>query len=60
MLNMYAQSLSHTRLPVTPWTTARQAPLSMGLLRQERCSGWASLPPMDLPGHASPLAPPAC
>ena len=60
MLNMYAQSLSRTQLSVTPWTTARQTPLSMGFLRQEGCSEWASLPPVDLPGRSSPLAPPAC
>ena len=29
-----AQSLSHARLFVTPWTGARQAPLSMGFPRQ--------------------------
>ena len=30
-----AQSLSHIQLFVTPGTTARQAPLSMGFSRQE-------------------------
>ena len=30
---------SHVRLFVTPWTVARQAPLSMGFSRQEYCSG---------------------
>ena len=31
----HAQSLSHVLLFVTPWTLARQAPLSMGFPRQE-------------------------
>ena len=35
------QSLSHVRLFVTPWTVARQAPLSMGFSRQEY---WSELP----------------
>ena len=30
---------SHVRLFATPWTTARQAPLSMGFSRQEYWSG---------------------
>ena len=34
-----AQSLSHIRLFVTPWTVARQAPLSMEFSRQEYWSG---------------------
>ena len=29
------KSLSHVRLFVSPWTVARQAPLSMGFFRQE-------------------------
>ena len=33
------QSLSRVRLCVTPWTVAHQAPLSMGLSRQEYWSG---------------------
>ncbi|KAM7228961.1 hypothetical protein CapIbe_020249, partial [Capra ibex] len=33
----------------TPWTVARQAPLSMGLLRQEYWSGLPFPPPGDLP-----------
>ena len=32
---MYAQPLSCVQLFVTPWTVALQAPLSMGLFRQE-------------------------
>ena len=33
----------------TPWTAARQAPLSMGFSRQERWSGLPFPPPGDLP-----------
>ena len=33
------KSLSHVRLPVTPWTAAHQAPPSMGFSRQEYWSG---------------------
>ena len=33
----------------TPWTLARQTPLSMGFSRQEYCSGLPCLPPGDLP-----------
>ena len=36
---MCAQLLSRVQLFVTPWTVAGQAPLSMGLPRQEDCSG---------------------
>ena len=38
---MQAQLLSHVRLFVTPWIAARQAPLSLGFLRQEY---WGGLP----------------
>ena len=34
---------------VTPWSVARQAPLSMGFPRQEYWSGLACPPPGDLP-----------
>ena len=34
---------------VTPWTVARQAPLSMGFSRQEYWSGLPCPPPADLP-----------
>ena len=34
---------------VTPWMVARQAPLSMGLSRQEDWSGLPFPPPGDLP-----------
>ena len=33
----------------TPWTVARQAPLSMGLFRQEHWSGLLCPPPGNLP-----------
>ena len=36
---MKVKSLSHVRLFATPWTTAHQAPLSMGFFRQEYQSG---------------------
>ena len=34
---------------VTPWTVARQAPLSVGFSRQEYWSWWLFPPPGDLP-----------
>ena len=37
------QSLSCIRLFATPWTVARQAPLSMGIL-QARILGWVAMP----------------
>ena len=36
---MKVKSLSHVRLLATPWTTAYQAPPSMGFARQEYWSG---------------------
>ena len=41
--------LSRVRLSATPWTAARQAPLSMGFSRQEYWSGVPHPPPGDLP-----------
>ena len=41
--------LSRFRLSVTPWTAARQVPLSMGFSRQEYWSGLPCLPSRDLP-----------
>ena len=38
-VKMKVKSLSRVRLPVTPWTAAYQAPLSMGFSRQEYWSG---------------------
>ena len=40
---------SRVQFFVTPWTVARQAPLSMGFSRQEYWSGVPCLPPEDLP-----------
>ena len=47
-LSMCVQSLSRVRLFVTPWTVARQAPLSMRFPRQEYWSGLPLLPPGDI------------
>ena len=41
--------LRHVRLVVTPWTVARQAPLSMGFPRQEDWNRLPGPPPGDLP-----------
>ena len=41
--------ISHVQLFVTPWTVARQAPLSMGFSRQEYWSGLLCSLPGDLP-----------
>ena len=38
-----AQSLSHVRLFLTPWTVAHQSPLFWGFSRQEYWSGWPYL-----------------
>ena len=46
---VHAQSLSHVRLFVTPRTIACQAPLFMGVLRQEYWSGLPFPSPGDLP-----------
>ena len=51
MLNMYVCMLSrfsHVQLFATLWTVACQAPLSMGLSRQEYWSGLPCPPPRDL------------
>ena len=45
----HAQLLSHVQLFVTPWTIARQAPLSMEFPRQEYWSGLPFPTPRDLP-----------
>ena len=41
--------LSHVQLFVTPWTVARQAPLSVEFSRQEYWHGLLCPPPDDLP-----------
>ena len=48
-LCVHAQSLSHVQFFKTPWTVARQAPLSTGFSRQEYWSRLPCLPPGDLP-----------
>ena len=49
--DLYAQSLSHVQLFVTPWTAARQAPLSMDFHSKEYYNGL----PFPSPGdHAKP------
>ena len=55
---VHAQLLSRVRPSVTPWTVDRQAPLSMGLSRQEYWSGLLFLSPGDLPDPGmEPLSP---
>ena len=44
---------------VTPWTAARQAPLSMGFSRQEYWSGLPFPSPGDLPNSGIKLGSPA-
>ena len=46
---MYAQLFSHVQLFETSWTVAHQAPLSMGLPRQEYWCGLPFLSLEDLP-----------
>ena len=46
-----AQSLSHVRLPATPWTAAYRAPPSMGFSRQEYWSGVPSPSSIKLTKH---------
>ena len=46
---MHAQSLQLCDSFVTPWTAARQAPLSLGFPRQEYYSGLPFPPAADLP-----------
>ena len=49
---------SHVWLFASPWTVARQAPLSMELFRQEYWSGLPCLPPGDLPDSGiEPISP---
>ena len=49
MAHVCVKSLSRVRLCATPWTVARQAPLSMGFSRQESWGGLPFTPPGDLP-----------
>ena len=45
---MQGTVLSQVQLSVTPWAAAHQAPLSMGVSRQESWSGLSCPPPGDL------------
>ena len=49
VLLLLLSRISHVQLFVTPWTTAHQAPLSMGFSRQEYWSGMLCPPLGDLP-----------
>ena len=49
MLLLLLSRFSHVRLCVIPWIAAHQAPLSMGLSRQEYWSGLPFPSPGDLP-----------
>ena len=53
-MKVKVKSLSHVQLFVTPWTVARQAPLSMGFSRQEYWSGLLFPSPGELPREAGP------
>ena len=57
MCSSMLSHFSHVQLFVTLWTTAQQAPLSMGFSRQEYWSGLPCPPPGDLP---DPGIEPAC
>ena len=50
---------SRVRLCATPWTVARQSPLSMGFSRQEYWSGWPFPSPGRLPDPGIEPASPA-
>ena len=49
MLHAVLSCFSRVQLLETPWTIAHQAPLSMGLCRQEYWSGLIFPSPGDLP-----------
>ena len=52
------QLLSHVQLFVTPWTVAHQAPLFLGLPRQEYSRGLLFPSPGDLPDPGiKPMSP---
>ena len=59
MLEKFMKLLSHVWLFVTPWTVARQAPLTMGFIRQEYWSGLPCPSPGDLPDPGNELKSPA-
>ena len=52
------KSLIHVQLFETPWTVARQTPLSMGFPTQEYCSGLPFPSPGDRPDSGiKPMSP---
>ena len=53
---MFDQSFSCVQPFATPWTVVHQAPLSMGLCRQEYSSRLPFLTPADLPNQGIELA----
>ena len=56
--SVHAQSLDRVQLFAAPWTSAHQAPLSMGFPRQEYWSGLSFPPPGDLPNPGiKPVSP---
>ena len=55
----YAQSFSCVQLSVTPWTVARQAPVSMQFSRQEYGSGLPFPQPGNLPDMGTEPASPS-
>ena len=59
ILKVKVKSLSRVRLFATPWTTAHQAPPSMGFSRQEYWSGLPFPSPGDLPDPGIELRFPA-
>ena len=48
-VSVHASCLSCVQLFVTPWSVARQAPLSLGFFRQEYWSGLLCPPPGNIP-----------
>ena len=56
-MDVHAQTLSHLRLFVTSWTIVRQAPRSMGFLRQDYWSGLPFPSPEDLSELVEPRSP---
>ena len=49
---------AHARVFATPWTIARQAPLSVGIFRLEYWSGLPLPPPGNLPNpRTEPISP---
>ena len=53
-MNVFSRSVTSNSF-ATPWTVARQAPLSMGFPRQEYWSGLSFPPPGELPAPGMEL-----